>query len=409
MSDPVLDALRSAVRADPANHALRLHLAGLLLRATLPGEALVQTQAVLALRPTDAEALYLAAWAADDSGQPSLAAGYRALHDALLGEGSRAEGGAVPDRPAPTPEPVAVAAAAPPEPELGWEVHAPDLTLADVGGLESVKRRLQLALIAPLQNPELRALYGQSLRGGLLMYGPPGCGKTFVARALAGELRASFLSVGLSDVLDMWMGNSEKNVHALFQTARKKAPCVLFLDEIDALGRKRSQLQHGGANVINQLLMELDGVASDNEGVYVLAATNSPWDVDVALRRPGRLDRTVLVLPPDAPARQAILAHHLRGRPQAGLNLEALTARSEGYTGADLAHLVSSAAEYAIEDAIASGKARAISQQDFQKALRELKPSAAPWFQAARNVVLYANSDGSYDELREYMRARKLL
>src|SRR5207249_11388275 len=117
-----------------------------------------------------------------------------------------------------------------------YEVQDPTVHLADVAGMDEVKARLEAAVLAPLRNPELMRLYGKSLRGGLLLYGPPGCGKTFIARALAGELGAKFLAIGLSDVLDMWFGQSEKNLHEIFGTARRNRPCALFFDEIDALG-----------------------------------------------------------------------------------------------------------------------------------------------------------------------------
>src|SRR5437764_1245622 len=118
---------------------------------------------------------------------------------------------------------------------------------------------------------------------------------------------------GLADVLSMWLGESERHLHELFETARRNAPCVLFFDEIDAIGQRRAQRRHSaGRNVVNQLLAEMDGVDRDNDGVFVLGATNHPWDVDAALLRPGRFDRMALVLPPDRPARAAILGHHLR-------------------------------------------------------------------------------------------------
>ena len=165
------------------------------------------------------------------------------------------------------------------------------MTLDDVGGMRPVKDRLEAAFLAPLANPRLRKLYGKSLRGGLLLYGPPGCGKTFIARALAGELRAKYLSVGIADILDSYFGQTERNLHEAFQLARREAPCVLFFDEIDALGARRSQHQVSMMRgAVNQLLTELDGIDGANEGVFVLAATNQPWDVDPALKRPGRLD-----------------------------------------------------------------------------------------------------------------------
>jgi AAA+ superfamily predicted ATPase len=291
-----------------------------------------------------------------------------------------------------------------------WDVEsAGTVRLADVGGMAEVKQRLEAAFLAPLRNPELRRLYGKSMRGGLLLYGPPGCGKTFVARAVAGELGAKFMAVGLSDVLDMWIGASERNLHELFETARRNAPCVLFLDELDALGAKRSGMRHSGLrNSVNQLLSELDGVdAEANEGVFVLAATNHPWDVDTALRRPGRLDRTLLVLPPDEPAREAILRYHLRDRPVAGVELGAVVRRTDGYSGADLQHVCETAAERALMDSVASGSPRMIGTPDLLEAVRQVKPSTGPWFETARNVATFANESGTYDDLLAYLKHKR--
>ena len=148
------------------------------------------------------------------------------------------------------------------------------------------------------------------------MYGPPGCGKTFLSRATAGEVQARFLSVGLSDVLDMWIGNSERNLHELFQQARRNKPCVVFFDEVDALGASRSDMRHsGGRHLINQFLSELDGIEANNDGLLILAATNAPWHLDNAFRRPGRFDRIVFVPPPDQPARASIVQLMLSGKP----------------------------------------------------------------------------------------------
>jgi SpoVK/Ycf46/Vps4 family AAA+-type ATPase len=253
-------------------------------------------------------------------------------------------------------------------------------------------------------------MYGKSLRGGLLLYGPPGCGKTFLARAIAGELGARFLSVTLADVLDMWVGSSERNLRDLFAEARRASPCVLFLDEIDALGHKRSQLRASAAQrgTVNQLLSELDGVQQGNEGVFVLAATNHPWDVDAALRRPGRLDRMLLVLPPDQPAREAILRYHLRDRPVSGVNLRDLAKRTEDYSGADLAHLCETAVERALMESARTGKARKIGSRDFEAALAEVRPSTGAWLSVARNVALFGNADGSYDDLHRYLKRRRM-
>lgn len=291
------------------------------------------------------------------------------------------------------------------------EVSRETVTLADVGGLEPVKKRIREAFLEPMRNQAIAQAFGKSLRGGLLLYGPPGTGKTYMARAVAGELGARFLTVTLADILDKYIGESEQNLHALFQRARQLAPAVLFLDEVDAIGGKRAQYSgsSGMRTVVNQLLQEMDGIGSDNDGLFVLGATNHPWDVDTALLRPGRFDRVVLVLPPDEPAREAILRHHLAGRPVAGIDLRSVVQRTDGFSGADLEHLAATAAEKAMMDSIASGQVRPVTMADMESALADVRPSTTAWLQSARNVVTFANDDGRYDELAAYLRARRML
>ncbi len=283
------------------------------------------------------------------------------------------------------------------------------VTLADVGGLEQVKNRLRLAFLEPMRNPEIAKAYGKSLRGGLLLYGPPGTGKTYLARAIAGELDAKFLSITIADILDGVMGESEKNVHRIFNRARDLAPCVLFIDELDSLGGKRSGYSNMGwmRNVVNQMLQEMDGVGSDNDGVFILAATNHPWDIDNALLRPGRFDRIVLVTAPDPEARASILKYSFKDRPIAGIDLDEAVAATHGFSGADLTHLVASAAERAMSDSISTGELRPIDMNDLRFALSEVKPSTGPWLQSARNVVDFANADGRYDDLKSYLEAEQ--
>jgi SpoVK/Ycf46/Vps4 family AAA+-type ATPase len=272
--------------------------------------------------------------------------------------------------------------------------------------MEKVKARLKASFLAPLRNPALRRMYGKSLRGGLLMWGPPGCGKTFIARAIAGELGARFVPVGLDDVLGLYHGESERNLHSIFETARRNTPCVLFLDEIDALGHKRSQLRGSpGHNLVVQLLDDLDGVDSVNEGIFVLAATNQPWDVDPALRRPGRFDRTMLVLPPDKDARRAILSYHLRDRPVADdIDLDLLAAASDGFSGADLALVCEEAAEAALTRALETGDALPIGMSELRAALSALTPSTNAWLHTAKIHAQFSGEGGSYDDLLAYLR-----
>jgi SpoVK/Ycf46/Vps4 family AAA+-type ATPase len=218
------------------------------------------------------------------------------------------------------------------------------------------------------------------------------------------------MPVSFADVIDMFVGQSERNIHELFAIARRNAPCVLFLDEVDALGQKRSQLRNTPMrSAVNQLLLELDDVTASNEGVFLLAATNHPWDVDSALRRPGRFDRTLLVLLPDEPAREAIFRYHLRERPVAGVSLLRLAKLADGYSGADIAHICETAAEHALLDSVRLETPRMIGQADLEAAIAEVKPSLGPWFDTARNVALFANEGGTYDELAAYLRKRRML
>ncbi len=427
----VLDSLRRAVEAMPDDVPLRLHLAALLLRGGQRDEAIRQVGAVLQRDPGKSAALDLlregpapaeTAGTTDFSAErtgarppaagPAEARGEAAggrpphydwsqaedeLRDVLpamfVGEGDAAD-----------------SAAAGLDAADAYDAEHAGLTLADVAGMTEVKQRLEAAFLAPMRNPELRRLYGKSLRGGLLLYGPPGCGKTFIARAVAGELGARFIAVSFADIIDMFVGQSERNIHELFEIARRNAPCVLFLDEVDAIGQKRSQLRHTPMrSAVNQLLLELDDISGNNEGVFLLAATNHPWDVDSALRRPGRFDRTLLVLPPDAAAREGVFRYHLRERPVAGIDLAKLAKRTDGYSGADIAHICETAAERALMDSVRRGEPRMIGLSDLEAAIGEVKPSLGAWFDTARNVALFANEGGTYDDLAAYLRKRHLL
>jgi SpoVK/Ycf46/Vps4 family AAA+-type ATPase len=409
VDDSVIAAIETALAVAPENAALRRHLAQVLLDAGRAEAALEHCRALLARAPDDVATLEIAATAAERSGDIASANSYRRMHSALSGAAPAPVDERI--RPVSNVVPLRVIAGGASERVQDVEEQAARVTLADVAGMDEVKRRLELAFLGPLRRPDLMRAYGKSLRGGLLLYGPPGCGKTYVARAVAGELGARFIAVGLADVLDMWMGQSERNLHELFETARRAAPSVLFLDEVDALGRKRALQRHSAmANVVNQLLAELDGVQAENKGVFVLAATNHPWDVDAALRRPGRFDRTVLVLPPDVRAREAILRAGLRERPLAAdVDPVALARRTEDFSGADLTHLCQSAAELAIAESLSSGGIAPIRQQHFEHALREMRPSTRAWIDTAKNYVMFANEGGIYDDLQNYLRARRLL
>ena len=397
--DALIRELSAAVERNPDAVELRVHLAELLLADGRYAEALTHCSAALTKDSANAAAL-------------ALLQRCTAALAAPAGEKSAFDWSAAEEQVADIIEPAFVEQSGEPdiENERDRDVLAPsDVKLADVAGMKDVKDRLDVSLLGPIRNPELMRAYKISARGGLLLYGPPGCGKTFLARAVSGELEANFYPIGISDVLSRWLGDSERAVHEIFEVARRNTPCVLFFDEVDALGMRRANLQGGSGHrtVVNSLLAEMDPATSDNSGVYVLGATNAPWDVDAALRRPGRFDRMLFVGLPDSEARMEILKFHLRDRPVAGIDLKSIASRTDGFTGADLAHICDTATQLAMADSVRSGEVRPISMSDIHAAMAEIRPSAGEWFDVARNVVEFANRDGAYDDLAKYMRRRK--
>jgi SpoVK/Ycf46/Vps4 family AAA+-type ATPase len=285
------------------------------------------------------------------------------------------------------------------------EIERPRITFADVGGMDALKEEIRLKIIYPLTHAEMFKAYGKSIGGGILMYGPPGCGKTHLARATAGEVKAGFIAVGIHDVLDMWIGNSERNLHSLFEQARRNAPCVLFFDEVDALGASRTDMKtSAGRHLINQFLSELDGVKASNEGVLILGATNAPWHLDSAFRRPGRFDRILFVPPPDASARAAVLRLQLKGKPQEDLDYDAVAKKCDGFSGADLKAVVDITIENKLRDAMKSGTPTPIRTKDLLTAAATQKATTREWFATAKNYALYSNQGGTYDDILKYLK-----
>lgn len=444
-------ALREALAHSPGNVPLRVHLARTLLEAGRADEAVIEARAAVAQDGERADArevlgaaaaalgddaALVDAWfpirtqlATDDVRTLALAAArsgrlteardtYALLnaseptvHDLEIDRALRAPGPEVPPAAAPgrPPAPPAAPQAEARRPASAEEARPPSsrpsITFADVGGLEALKERLRMDIVYPLQRPDLFRAYGKKIGGGVLLYGPPGCGKTHLARAAAGECGANFFVVEIQAVLDMWLGESEKRLHAIFEAARAAAPSIVFFDEIEAIGGARHQVRHGpGRRLVNQLLAELDGAGASNEAVLVIGATNAPWDVDPALRRPGRFDRVVFVPPPDAGARENVLRLALRERPTETLDLASIARRCSRYSGADLHHLVEVASERALTEALRTGKMRPITQSDVLASLDRVRPTTAEWLEAARRYVAYANQSGLYDDVATYLR-----
>jgi SpoVK/Ycf46/Vps4 family AAA+-type ATPase len=413
VEDPLFSSLFAAVEAQPEDAALRAQVAQLLLERGRPAEALQHAAIALQHEPGQALALTVLG-AASTALQPAAAAQQDPRPQSFDWKAAEADVG-----PGTPPPFVEAPESAPITPgtddgaqEAETDVELPSVTLDDVGGLDDVKQRLRESFLEPMQHPEVAAAFGKSLRGGLLLYGPPGCGKTFIARAVAGELGARFLTVSLSDVLGPHLGETEQKLHAVFAKARRLAPAVLFLDEIDAIGARRSSIGSGWSGLrgmVNTLLLEMDSMSSDNDGLFVLAATNAPWDVDPALLRPGRFDRMTLVLPPDAPAREAILRHHFARRPIAGIELSTVVAATADFSGADLEHVVTSAAEQAMARSVKAGRIEPIEMADVRHVLTTVKPSTGSWLVSAKNVAAFANADGRYDDLVAYLKRKRAL
>jgi len=291
--------------------------------------------------------------------------------------------------------------------DLEFRVNA-DVTFEDVGGMEEVKEDIRMKILLPLENPELFEAYGKKAGGGVLMYGPPGCGKTLLARATAGQIKSNFFCVGLHQVLNMYIGESETKLHKIFELARKAAPSVLFFDEIDALAADRRDMrQSSGRGLINQFLSELDGAEAANDGVLILGATNAPWHLDGAFLRPGRFDRLLFVPPPDAPARAEIARIHSKDKPVVGFDPADLGKRTDGFSGADIKAVFDQATELALREAMKKGKVVPVNGKMLAKAAKGVKPSTRKWFESAKNYALYANQSGFYDDVLEYLGIKK--
>jgi AAA+ superfamily predicted ATPase len=451
--DDTIQALRKALEQSPDNVPLRAHLADYLLSHGYAREAETEYREAIALAPEDKllqlglaraffhqgknlEALVIVERL---SGEPETGGDVRVMHSWLLVRTGDIEGAVrqyrqalemdpslfddelsnllnlFPDRtsgssPSDVDEVfegrVRSAHEFPSEP-VNLELEKPDINFNDVGGMEHVKDEIQNKIILPLDHPELYETYGKKVGGGILMYGPPGCGKTHLARATAGAVNANFLSLGIHDVLDMWIGQSERKLHAIFEHARENTPCILFFDEIDALGASRADMRRSaGRQQINQFLAEMDGLESSNEGILILGATNAPWHLDPAFRRPGRFDRVIFVPPPDQKARVEICRIMLRGKPVGDIDHERVAKKTTDFSGADLKAVVDRAIEAKLRKALRSNRPEPIITKDLLESAKKHRPTTREWFATARNYALYSNEGGIYDDIVDYLKLR---
>ncbi|ARM75107.1 AAA family ATPase [Acidianus manzaensis] len=257
------------------------------------------------------------------------------------------------------------------------EEEVKKVSWTDIGGYEDVKKEIMDYVEFPMKNKTLATKYGLRPPKGILLFGPPGCGKTLMMRALAGDAKLNFIYVNVSDIMSKWYGESEARLRELFANARKNSPCLLFFDEIDTIGTKRES--HTGDSVtprlLSLMLSEIDGLQSD-DGVIVVGSTNVPQLLDKALLRAGRFDKLIYVGPPNKEARKEILKIHCMGKPLAeDVDFDKIADMTERYSGADLANICQEVARKAAIEAMSSGKDIKITMQDFIDIIKKYKPS----------------------------------
>jgi len=265
-----------------------------------------------------------------------------------------------------------------------------NMTFKDVAGMEKAKEMIHDNIILALTKPELLRAYGKKLGLGAIFYGPPGCGKTYLVRAIAGETGSKFIIANINEIVDMYAGNTEKNMHAIFQQARDNAPCIIFFDEVDALGTKREGEQQSNMRMaVNQFLQELDGIEKNPEGLFVIGATNQPWDMDPALKRPGRFGEAIYLPAPNYKERKAALKYNTNKMPlDRFVSFGRLARASMGFSQADIADICDKAALKVAVEAEKTGKNRKINMNDFIAIIKKKGCSLDEWYAMVKKEVI---------------------
>ncbi len=275
--------------------------------------------------------------------------------------------------------------------KLKW--HRSNITFKDVVGMKKEKKLIYENIILAIRKPELLRAYGKKLGLGVIFYGPPGCGKTYFVNAIGGETNSNVLIARINEIVDMYAGNTEKNMHAIFEQARSNTPVVIFFDEIDALGGKR---EGGGGGeqqsfmrmAVNQFLQEMDGVEKNPEGIFVIGATNQPWDIDSALKRSKRFGETIYIPPPDYKTRKQAFIYNTRKMPLSRINFSRLARASMGFSQADIEEICDKAALIPAAEEDRTGRRRKIKMNDFIKMIKNHGNTLDEWYAMIRKEII---------------------
>ncbi len=271
--------------------------------------------------------------------------------------------------------------------------HVSHIKFNDVVGMKKEKRLIYENIILAIRKPELLRAYGKKLGLGVLFYGPPGCGKTYFVNAIGGETESKVLIARINEIVDMYAGNTEKNMHAIFEQARKNTPVVVFFDEIDALGQKRGG-DGGGEQgsymrmAVNQFLQEMDGVEKNPEGIFVIGATNQPWDMDPALKRSKRFGESIYIPPPDYRTRKSALIYNTRKMPLGHMNFGRLARATIGFSQADIEEICDKAALIPAAEEDRTGRRRRITMRDFLKMIKQHGNTLDEWYAMVKKDII---------------------
>ncbi len=273
--------------------------------------------------------------------------------------------------------------------------HKSTITFKDVVGMDKQKKIIHDNIILAIKKPDLLRAYGKKLGLGVIFYGPPGNGKTYLVNAIGGETGSNVIVAAINQIVDMYAGNTEKNMHAIFEQARKATPCIVFFDELDALGVKRGSDGGGGGEgqsfmrmAVNQFLQEMDGVEKNPEGIFVIGATNAPWDIDPALKRSKRFGETVYMPPPDYKTRKGAFRYHTRNMPLAHIDYGRLARATMGFSSADVEEICDKAALIPAVEEDRTGRRRRVKMNDFIQMIKTHGNTLDEWYGMVKKDII---------------------